>query len=107
LVVCRVWGCEFRGSDLKHNSRYPLRSFSPFSSAPPPPLQVNKLDLLVWLAAFFGVLFIGVEIGLAISIGLALMLVMYQSAFPHTAVLGKVTNSVYRWVAGGMVGHRC
>ena len=48
--------------------------------------KVNKLDLLCWLAAFFGVLFYSVEVGLAISIGLAVLLVLYQVAFPHTAV---------------------
>ncbi len=65
---------------------------------------MNKLDLLVWLAACLSVLFISVEIGLAIAIGLAVMLALYQSAFPHTAVLGKLANSagVYRLVGVGM-----
>lgn len=48
----------------------------------------NFLDFLVWVAAFLGTVFLGVEIGLAIAIGLAVVLVIYQSAFPHTAVLG-------------------
>ncbi|GAX84215.1 hypothetical protein CEUSTIGMA_g11638.t1 [Chlamydomonas eustigma] len=60
--------------------------------------KVNKTDLLVWLAACSGVLFYSVEVGLAIAIGLAVLLVMYQAAFPHTAVLGRLSNSanVYR-----------
>lgn len=42
-------------------------------------------------------MFLGVEIGLAISIGLALMIVIYESAFPHTAMLGRVgTTTIYR-----------
>ncbi len=59
---------------------------------------MNKLDLLCWLAACLGVLFISVEVGLAIAIGLAVVLVIYQVAFPHTAVLGKLSSSsnVYR-----------
>lgn len=48
----------------------------------------NFLDFLVWMAAFLGTVFLGVEIGLGIAIGLAVVLVIYQSAFPHTAVLG-------------------
>jgi len=61
--------------------------------------KVNKLDMLCWLASFFGTLFYSVEVGLAIAIGLAVLLALFQSAFPHTAVLGKVTtgpNSVFR-----------
>lgn len=42
-------------------------------------------------------MFLGVEIGLAISIGLALMIVIYESAFPHTALLGRVgRTTIYR-----------
>lgn len=59
--------------------------------------QVNKLDWLVWMAAFCGTLFISIEIGLGISIGLAVMIVVYESAFPHTALLGRVgSTGVYR-----------
>lgn len=42
----------------------------------------------------------GVEIGLVISIGLALLITIYESAFPHTAVLGKIPGtSVFRNVS--------
>lgn len=60
--------------------------------------KVSKLDLACWMAAFAGVLFYSVEVGLAIAIGLAVLLCLYQSAFPHTAVLGKLANApnVYR-----------
>jgi sulfate transporter 4 len=58
---------------------------------------VNKKDCLVWMAAFLGTMFAGVEIGLAISIGLAVLLVVIESAFPHTAVLGRIPGTtVYR-----------
>lgn len=52
--------------------------------------KTNKLDLACWLAAFLAVLFISVEIGLAVAIGLAILITLYQTAFPHTAVLGKI-----------------
>jgi len=59
--------------------------------------KVNKFDFLVWLASFLGVLFISVEIGLAIALGLAVAIVIYESAFPHTALLGRIPNTgVYR-----------
>ena len=59
--------------------------------------RVNKLDLLVFLASCFGTLFYSIEVGLAIAIGLAVLMALYQTAFPHTAVLGKVPGStIYR-----------
>eukprot|EP00892_Ulva_mutabilis_P007475 jgi/Ulvmu1/509/UM001_0517.1 len=57
----------------------------------------NFLDFLVWMAAFLGTIFLGVEIGLGIAIGLAVVLVIYQSALPHTAVLGCLPDTeIYR-----------
>ena len=55
--------------------------------------KANFLDFLVWMAAFLGTVFLGVEIGLGIAIGLAVVLVVYQSAFPHTAVLGNLPET--------------
>lgn len=49
------------------------------------------------MCSFISTMFLGVEIGLAISIGLALMIVIYESAFPHTALLGRVgRTTIYR-----------
>jgi hypothetical protein len=60
-------------------------------------LQVRKLDWFVWMTSFLSTMFLGVEMGLAISIGLALLIVIYESAFPHTALLGRVGNTtIYR-----------
>jgi sulfate transporter 4 len=59
--------------------------------------KVHKFDLGVWVIAFVGTLFLGVEIGLAISVCISLLLIIYESAFPHTAVLGRLPGStVYR-----------
>ena len=55
--------------------------------------RVHFLDFLVWSAAFLGTIFAGVEIGLGIAIGLAIFLVVYRSAFPHTAVLGQLPET--------------
>jgi len=59
--------------------------------------RVAKLDFLVWVISFSFTLLFGVEIGLIIAVGLALLIVIYQSAFPHTAVLGRIPRTnVYR-----------
>ena len=42
-------------------------------------------------------MFAGVEIGLAISIGLSVVIVLYKTGFPHMAVLGRLPGTtVYR-----------
>ena len=39
----------------------------------------------------------GIEIGLGIAIGLVLLVVVYESAFLHTALLGRIPGTgVYR-----------
>ncbi|KAF8066266.1 SULTR2 [Scenedesmus sp. PABB004] len=59
--------------------------------------RVRKLDWLVWMTSCVTTMFLGVEVGLAISIGLALLIVVYESAIPHTALLGRVGNTtIYR-----------
>lgn len=59
--------------------------------------KVHKFDFGVWMCAFLGVTLLGVEMGLAISVGVSLLLIIYESAFPHTAVLGRLPGSnVYR-----------
>lgn len=59
--------------------------------------RVHKFDFLVWMVSFCGTMFLGVEIGLVIAVGLSLLLVLYESAYPHTAVLGRLPGStVYR-----------
>jgi sulfate transporter 4 len=56
-------------------------------------LKTNFPDFLVWLAAFLGTFFFGVEIGLGTAIGLAILIVIYQVAFPHTALLGRLPKT--------------
>jgi sulfate transporter 4 len=55
--------------------------------------RTNFTDFLVWLAAFLGTFCFGVEVGLGTAIGLALLFVIYQVAFPHTALLGKLPGT--------------
>lgn len=59
---------------------------------------MNKLDFIVFNAALFGVMFCGVEIGLAIAIGTSLGFAVLKIAFPRTAVLGQLPGTnVYRF----------
>ena len=59
--------------------------------------RTHLRDFVVWVAAFVCTLFLGAELGLGISIGLALLIVVLETAFPHTAVLGRVERTaVYR-----------
>jgi sulfate transporter 4 len=58
---------------------------------------VHKFDFAVWSVACFGTMFLGVEIGLAIAVGVSLLIVIYESAYPHTSVLGRLPGTnVYR-----------
>lgn len=61
--------------------------------------RVNKFDCLVFASAFLCVVFLGVELGLAISIGFSLLIVILYSAFPQITVLGQMPGTeMYRSV---------
>lgn len=52
----------------------------------------------MWNITWLVVLFAGVEIGIGVGIGVSLLLVIYKSAFPHIAQLGRLPEStIYRW----------
>lgn len=59
--------------------------------------KVDKLDFFTWFTCFVVTLFVGVDIGIGVSVVLSLLFVLYESAYPHTAVLGRLhESSVYR-----------
>ncbi|KAL2649372.1 hypothetical protein R1flu_017500 [Riccia fluitans] len=59
--------------------------------------QVDKRDLLLWTATFIFTLLTGIEVGVLIGVGLSLVFVIYESANPHTAILGRLPGTtVYR-----------
>mmetsp|Transcript_39572 Transcript_39572/g.58781 ORF Transcript_39572/g.58781 Transcript_39572/m.58781 type:complete len:732 (-) Transcript_39572:383-2578(-) len=59
--------------------------------------KVHKFDFFNWTLACTLTMFLGVEIGLAIAVVVSLLLVTYESAYPHTAVLGRLPGTtVYR-----------
>eukprot|EP01012_Entosiphon_sulcatum_P019548 TRINITY_DN2444_c0_g1_i1.p1 TRINITY_DN2444_c0_g1~~TRINITY_DN2444_c0_g1_i1.p1 ORF type:complete len:820 (+),score=110.82 TRINITY_DN2444_c0_g1_i1:35-2494(+) len=60
-------------------------------------LKANLFDALVWLVAFFCVVFLGVDVGLGISIGLSVIIVVFHAAFPYTTRLGRLPDTtMYR-----------
>eukprot|EP00668_Euglena_longa_P046211 GGOE01061895.1.p1 GENE.GGOE01061895.1~~GGOE01061895.1.p1 ORF type:complete len:785 (+),score=210.54 GGOE01061895.1:32-2386(+) len=59
--------------------------------------KVNKFDCLVFTTACICVMFLGVEYGLAVAIGVSLAIVILYSAFPQVTILGNVHDTeVYR-----------
>eukprot|EP00850_Spirogloea_muscicola_P014503 SM000104S09373 [mRNA] locus=s104:408358:413764:- [translate_table: standard] len=62
--------------------------------------RVGKRDFALWVAAFTGTLLLGIEIGVLVAVGLSLVFVIYESANPHMAVLGRLPGTtVYRNIA--------
>lgn len=56
--------------------------------------RVKKVDFVLWMAAFLGTLFLGVEIGIVMSVGISLVFVVYESAAPRTSVLGRLPGPI-------------
>ncbi|XP_074563752.1 putative sulfate transporter 3.4 [Curcuma longa] len=62
--------------------------------------KLDKFDFLACMSAFFGVLLISVQMGLAIAVAVSLFKILIQVTRPNTVLLGNIpgTNS-YRSVA--------
>ncbi|GKU98036.1 hypothetical protein SLEP1_g11092 [Rubroshorea leprosula] len=59
--------------------------------------KIDKFDFLVVLCAFFGVIFISVQNGLAIAVGLSIFKILLQVTRPKTAMLGNIPGTaIYR-----------
>ncbi|KAM7527215.1 hypothetical protein LguiB_030625 [Lonicera macranthoides] len=59
--------------------------------------SIDKFDFLVCMAAYIGVIFFSVEIGLVVAVGLSLLRVLLFVARPKTSVLGNIPEStIYR-----------
>jgi sulfate transporter 4 len=43
-------------------------------------------------------MFLGVEIGLAVAVAVSILLVIYESAYPHTAVLGRLPGTTGKYI---------
>ncbi|XP_041992365.1 sulfate transporter 1.3-like [Salvia splendens] len=59
--------------------------------------KIDKFDFVACMGAFFGVVFIGVEMGLLIAVAISLAKILLQVTRPRIALLGRVPRtSVYR-----------
>ncbi|EPS65934.1 hypothetical protein M569_08843, partial [Genlisea aurea] len=59
--------------------------------------KIDKFDFIACMGAFFGVVFISVEIGLLIAVGISFVKILLQVSRPRTVVLGKIPRTnVYR-----------
>ena len=58
---------------------------------------MHRFDFAVWLVAFLGTMFLGVQVGLAFAVVVSLLIVLYESANPRASVMGRLPGtSVYR-----------
>ncbi|KAI8487397.1 hypothetical protein Bbelb_348660 [Branchiostoma belcheri] len=48
--------------------------------------RVKKLDLLAFIVTFFGVLLLGIQYGIALGVGVSLIILLYPSARPRATV---------------------
>ncbi|KAL3504703.1 hypothetical protein ACH5RR_034544 [Cinchona calisaya] len=55
--------------------------------------KVDKLDFIVCIAAFLGVLFGSVEIGLLVAVAISFLKIMLSSIRPSTEVLGRIPGT--------------
>ncbi|KAJ4957423.1 hypothetical protein NE237_024534 [Protea cynaroides] len=55
--------------------------------------KVDRLDCLACLCAFFGVLLISVQIGLAIAIGISILKILLHVTRPNTVLLGNIPGT--------------
>ncbi|CAN1174063.1 Sulfate transporter 4.1, chloroplastic [Linum perenne] len=59
--------------------------------------RVDKKDFVLWFITCSTTLFLGIEIGVLIGVGVSLAFVIHESANPHIAVLGRLPGTtVYR-----------
>ncbi|KAH6827183.1 sulfate transporter 1 [Perilla frutescens var. hirtella] len=59
--------------------------------------KIDKFDFVACMGAFFGVVFIGVELGLLIAVAISFAKILLQVTRPRTAVLGRIPRTaVYR-----------
>ncbi|KAJ8766015.1 hypothetical protein K2173_020531 [Erythroxylum novogranatense] len=59
--------------------------------------RVDKKDFILWTITSIATLFLSIEIGVLIGVGVSLAFVIHESANPHIAVLGRLPGTtVYR-----------
>lgn len=57
--------------------------------------RTDKIDFLMMAATFLATLAFGIELGIAVGVGISLLVVIYRSANPHVAILGRLPGTNY------------
>lgn len=55
--------------------------------------RTNRRDLAMLVATFLATLFLGIQEGIGIGVGLSLIMVVYETSYPHYAILGRLPGS--------------
>lgn len=57
----------------------------------------NRVDLVIWVVTFVATTLLNLDLGLAVAVVFALMLMVVRTQLPHYSVLGKVADTdIYR-----------
>ncbi len=57
--------------------------------------HTDRRDFYMMAATFLGTLLIGIKEGIAIGVGLSLLMVIYETTQPHMAVLGQIPGTTF------------
>ncbi|MEM0995826.1 MAG: solute carrier family 26 protein [Bacteroidota bacterium] len=57
--------------------------------------KTDRVDLGLLLATFLATLVLGIELGIGVGVALSLIMVIYRSAYPHVAELGRLAGTPY------------
>ncbi len=57
--------------------------------------KINKIDFWMLLVTFIGTLFVGIKEGIAVGVGLSLIMVIFRTSKPHIAVLGRIPSTQF------------
>ena len=67
--------------------------------------KVKKSDFCLWIVAFLGTLFLGVQEAILVSVGISLFVVIYESVRPQMVVLWRLPGTpIYRNIKQDSVG---
>jgi len=84
---------KFALAAIVMNSVIPLVAFGEMKRL----WRIKKQDCVLWIVAFLGTLFLGVLMGIALAVGLSLVIVIYESVRPQIAILWRIPGTtIYR-----------
>ncbi|XP_048010837.1 prestin [Megalobrama amblycephala] len=55
--------------------------------------KTSKIELAIWLVSFFASVLLGLDYGLVVSMGFAILTVIYRTQCPKNAVLGQIPDT--------------